>query len=136
MKFALKITAISSLALVLAACGDTDDASVEAEADTVEMPADVALETVEEEPVEDLDADASNTSVAPATTANEAVVTERQIDRAEAAGTQAQDVAARAQAAAAAAARDTTDRVREEARDNAQDMQSAVNGSQAERVNR
>jgi hypothetical protein len=40
-------------ALALAACGSTDDASADAQADTVEMPADEALAPVTETPVED-----------------------------------------------------------------------------------
>lgn len=35
----------------LAACGSTEDASADAEADTVEMPADEALAPITEEPV-------------------------------------------------------------------------------------
>ena len=37
-------------ALMLAACGSSDDASTEATADTVEMPADEALEAISDEP--------------------------------------------------------------------------------------
>jgi len=44
---------IMLLALGLAACGSADDASTEAEADTVEIAADDALADVEAEPVED-----------------------------------------------------------------------------------
>ncbi len=51
MKFRIAVTAAASLAL--AACGSTEDASTEAEADTVEIPADEALNGVEETPVED-----------------------------------------------------------------------------------
>lgn len=56
-----KITtlAFASLsALALAACGSSDDASVEAEADTVEMPANDAMEAVAEEPAADPNANA------------------------------------------------------------------------------
>ncbi len=56
-----KITtlAFASLsALALAACGSSDDASVESEADTVEMPANDAMEPVVEEPAADPDANA------------------------------------------------------------------------------
>ena len=41
------------LAFALAACGDTDDASAAAEADTVEMPADEAMADVTEMPAAD-----------------------------------------------------------------------------------
>lgn len=51
MKFRIVMTAAATLAL--AACGSTEDASTEAEADTVEMPAEEALTDVEEMPVED-----------------------------------------------------------------------------------
>jgi maltose-binding protein MalE len=44
-KFAL-IAAASSMALALAACGDADDASEDAMADNVEMPADEAMASV------------------------------------------------------------------------------------------
>ena len=83
----LLLAAVGSLAL--AACGGTDDASMEAEADTVEMPADTALEDVTEEPVAD-----------PAANTDEAEVTEQ---TAEDAANAAADVAAAAEAAAAAA---------------------------------
>jgi len=51
MKF--RILAAATASLALAACGSADDASTEAEADTVEVAADEALEPVTEEPVED-----------------------------------------------------------------------------------
>ena len=51
MKF--RIAAIASVSLALAACGSADDASTEAEADTVEVAADEAMEPVTEEPVAD-----------------------------------------------------------------------------------
>lgn len=75
-------------AMTLAACGSADDASVEAEADTVEMPADAALEDVTEAPVEDADANAADSAVSE----------EMATDAADAAA----DVAAAAEAAAAA----------------------------------
>ena len=52
MNFRIALTAAATLAL--AACGSTEDASTEAEADTVEIAADDALADVEAEPVEDL----------------------------------------------------------------------------------
>lgn len=51
MKFRFAVTAAATVAL--AACGSADDASTEAQADTVEVTADEALEGVEEMPVED-----------------------------------------------------------------------------------
>ena len=45
------------LAFTLAACGSYEDASAEAEADTVEIPANQALEGVSAQPVADPDAD-------------------------------------------------------------------------------
>ena len=54
MKF--RIAAAATASLVLAACGSADDASTEAEADTVEVAADEAMEPVTDEPVADPDA--------------------------------------------------------------------------------
>ena len=54
-KFAYTLLAGAG-ALALAACGGADDASIEAEADTVEMPADAALEDVTDEAVADTEA--------------------------------------------------------------------------------
>jgi hypothetical protein len=51
---------ILSAALTLAACGSADDASTEASADTVEMPADSALEPVTDAPVADPSATATD----------------------------------------------------------------------------
>ena len=87
--------AIAPLTFVIAACGNTDDASTAAEADTVEMPADEAMADVTEAPVADADANAAADAAAEPTEAVEAT--------AEEAGANAADVAARAQAAAAAA---------------------------------
>jgi hypothetical protein len=77
-------------ALLLAACGSADDASTEATADTVEMPADEALEAISDEPVADPEATATD---APETDA-----------AAEASAEQAADAAADVAAEAAAAA--------------------------------
>lgn len=74
-------------AMTLAACGGADDASIEAEADNVEMPADAALEDVTEAPMEDADANS-----------DDAVSEEVAEDAAAAAA----DVAAAAEAAASA----------------------------------
>lgn len=62
-------------ALMLAACGSADDASTEATADTVEMPADEALEAISDEPAADPEAtatDAPETNAAAEATAEEA----------------------------------------------------------------
>ena len=63
MKFRIALTAAATIAL--AACGSTEDASTEVEADTVEMPADEALTGIEETPVAD---PAANTEPAPQVT--------------------------------------------------------------------
>ncbi len=47
------------LTLALAACGSSDNASTEAEADTVEIPANEALQGVDEAPVADPNANAA-----------------------------------------------------------------------------
>lgn len=82
--------ALSFGALMLAACGSADDASSEASADTVEMPADSALAPVDDTPVADPSATA--TDAPEATAAPEATSTE--------AADAAADVAAKAAAAA------------------------------------
>lgn len=51
MKFRIALAVAATVAL--AACGNTEDASTEAEADTVEIPADEALTGVEATPVAD-----------------------------------------------------------------------------------
>lgn len=85
-----RLTALAGASLLLAACGSYDDASTEANADTVEMPADEALSAVEEQPVAD-----------PAATATDAPVEE--VPTAEAAADAAANVAEEAAAAAEAA---------------------------------
>jgi hypothetical protein len=84
------LTALAAASLLLSACGSYDDASTEANADTVEMPADEALSAVAEEPVAD-----------PAATATDAPVEE--VPTAEAAADAAANVAEEAAAAAEAA---------------------------------
>lgn len=83
-------TALSAAALMLAACGSSDDASTEATADTVEMPADEALEAISDEPVADPEAIATD---APKTDAEATATAEQAADA-------AADVAAEAAAAA------------------------------------
>lgn len=56
------LTALTA-ALALAACGSADDASTEASADTVEMPADSALAPIAEVPVADPSATATDAPV-------------------------------------------------------------------------
>ena len=55
------LPALTGAALLLTACGSYDDASTEATADTVEMPADAALAPVDEEPVADPSATQTDT---------------------------------------------------------------------------
>lgn len=66
------IAALSGAALMLAACGSADDASSEASADTVEMPADSALAPISDAPVADPSATATDAPAAPEPTATEA----------------------------------------------------------------
>ena len=79
------------LALALSACGSSDNASTEAEADTVEIPANEALEGVDAMPVEDPSANAEMTEPT-----EEATPTETEQDRIQAAGDSAADTAAAA----------------------------------------
>lgn len=77
------------LALALAACGRSDNASTEAEADTVEIPANEALSGVNEAPVADPGANAA----LPTGTATPEITEEERI---QAAGDSAADTAAAA----------------------------------------
>lgn len=87
---ALTAAALTGAALLLSACGSSDDASTEANADTVEMPADEALAPIDEEPVAD-----------PNATATDAPETDAETEAgAEDAADAAADVAAEAAAAA------------------------------------
>lgn len=88
----LSIALGASLVLTLAACGSSDDASTEAQADTVEIPANDALDGVAGEPVDDAGA------VEDATAEAEAAM---QADT-EAAADAAEGVAAKIEAAEAA----------------------------------
>lgn len=74
MKFRIALTAAASLAL--AACGRSEDASTEAEADTVEMTADEALTDVEEMPVEDPAANTAPVEMDTASPSEEAEIQE------------------------------------------------------------
>lgn len=85
------------LALALSGCGRSDNASTEAEADTVEIPANEALEGVNEAPVVDPNANAT-------LPAGEATPEQTEEERIQAAGDSAADTAA----AAADAMNETT----------------------------
>ena len=74
MKLRIALTAAASLAL--AACGSSEDASTEAEADTVEMTADEALTDVEEIPVEDPAANTAPVEMDTASPSEEAEIQE------------------------------------------------------------
>ena len=89
MRMPKSCAALSASALMLAACGSADDASSEASADTVEMPADSALAPVNDAPVADPSVTATD---APEAAVPEATATE--------AGDAAAGVAAKAAAAA------------------------------------
>ncbi len=60
----LRIATILAAPLALAACGSSDSASTEAEADTVEIPANEALQGVDAAPVADPNANATPTETA------------------------------------------------------------------------
>ena len=84
-----RIAMILAAPLALAACGSSDNASTEAEADTVEIPANEALQGVNEAPVADPNANAT----LPAGEATPGMTEEEKI---QAAGDQAADTAAAA----------------------------------------
>jgi len=65
----LRIALAATATFALAACGSSEDASTDAEADTVEIPADLALQGVDDEPVED--PAAMEADPAPVTTAGD-----------------------------------------------------------------
>jgi hypothetical protein len=72
MKTRTNLTILVGAALTLAACGSSDDASVEATADTVEMPADEALEAISEDAAEDPEATEADAPEGDAASAEEA----------------------------------------------------------------
>ncbi|MFN4037871.1 MAG: hypothetical protein ACK4IB_00920 [Erythrobacter sp.] len=94
MKKLAPFAAAVGTALLLAACGSSDDASTEARADTVEMPADEALEAVTDEPVADPAANAADPDATTSQSTEQA---------AEAAANVAAEAAAAASAAEAVA---------------------------------
>lgn len=109
----------STAALALAACGSADDASVEAEADTVEVAADEAMEGVTEGDAPAADAAAGEAGAAEeaAAGASEAVAAE-----ADNAGDAAAAAAADVKAAAAAAGTDVKNTARDAAKAKAGEM--------------
>lgn len=100
MKIRTAIILAAPLALALSGCGRSDSASTEAEADTVEIPANEALQGVEEAPVNDPMANATATPTESATPETS------EQERIQAAGDSAADTAA---AAADAMDESTTD---------------------------
>jgi hypothetical protein len=94
-KFSL-IAFASAASLALAACGGSDDASEDAMADTVEMPADEAMASAPE-PAADTDVVADAADDAAAGAGEEAEATTAEV--AEAAEAAAADAAAAAEAA-------------------------------------
>ena len=101
MKKLISIAVLGSAGLVLAACGSSDDRSTEATPDTVEMPADAALEAVVEEPV--VDEEVEGPEIDPAANAPDPVTTEQAADAAAEVAAQAAAAAEEAAAAAEAA---------------------------------
>ena len=91
MKF--RLAALAPLTIALAACGSSEDASYEAEADTVEIESNEALEPVQETPVVDSGANSMESDTGSAT-ATEPTASEE--DAVEAAG---ENAAATAEAA-------------------------------------
>ena len=89
MKSRYALILAAPLALALSGCGRSNDASTEAQADTVEIPANEALTTVTETPVMDPDANA----VTPADTATPETTEQEKI---QSAGDSAADTAAAA----------------------------------------
>lgn len=77
MKFRIALAAAATIAL--AACGRSDDASTQAKADSVEVPADEAMAGVAEAPVADANANADTMAAETGEeTAKEAPKTEDQ----------------------------------------------------------
>lgn len=94
MKLRTALILATPLALAIASCGRSDNASTEAEADTVEIPANEALSGVTEAPV----ADPSANAVEPTETATPGLTEEEKL---QADGDSAADTAAAAADAAA-----------------------------------
>ncbi len=96
MKKLITLAALGTLSLALGACGSAEDASTEASPDTVEMPAETALEPIAEEPMQTTGATAPRASEVD----GPAPVTEETANNA---AERAADVAKQAEEAAAAA---------------------------------
>lgn len=101
MKKFATLAILGGAGLALAACGSADDASTEAMPDTVEMPADEALEPIADEPV--VDEEAAGPPVDPAANAPDPVTTEQVADDAAEVAAEAAAAVEAAEAAAAAA---------------------------------
>lgn len=99
MKLRTALVVMTPLALALSGCGRSNDASTEAQADTVEVPANEALQTVTATPVADPNANA-------ALPAGEATAAMTEEEKVKADGDSAADTAA---AAADAMAESTTE---------------------------
>ena len=78
------ITLTGAVLLTLGACSDSDDRSLEAEPESVEMPAEQALEPISEEPVADPEASGPAPEVDPETAEAAANVAEQAASAAEA----------------------------------------------------
>lgn len=97
MKTLIRFAVLGAAPFALAACGDSDDASDDIEADSVEMPANEALEPVTEGPVVDEAGTAREPEGPPAVSQQTAE------DAADRAAKVAAEAAAAAEAAEAAA---------------------------------
>jgi len=112
MKKFAKFGVLGAAGLALAACGGSDNRSDEAAPESVEMPAQEALDPIAEEPVADAEAvgpaPAEEPAIDPASRAPDPVTTEETADRAvevaDRAVAAAEEAAAAAEAAEAAAA--------------------------------
>lgn len=108
MKKLVNYALLGGAMVALAACGSSEDASTEAMPETVEMPADEALEPIAEQPV--VDTGALGPPVNPVSNAPDPITTEAVADDAAAVADEAIAAAEAAEAAmaaeAAAAARD------------------------------
>lgn len=102
MKLRTALILATPLALTLSGCGRSDNASTEAEADTVEIPANEALQGVEAAPV----ADPSANAVEPTGTATPEMTEEEKL---QADGDSAADTAAAAADAAAETSSDANE---------------------------
>lgn len=123
MKTLSSIAALGALSLTLAACDSADTAAGEDVTETVEAPAEEALETVTEEPVEDDAAALEEVEGPPAVSEETASAA---AENAEAVAKEAEAAAAEAEAAANAAqeAANTAD----SALDAIEDLEDVIDG--------